>query len=52
MCIRDSLESVGHPVETLTRTQVGPVRLGDLKPGRMRPLNSQEVARLYEAAGL
>ncbi len=50
--VRRLLESVGHPVETLTRTQVGPVRLGDLKPGRMRPLNSQEVARLYEAAGL
>lgn len=50
--VRRLLQAVGHPVETLTRTQVGPVRLGELRPGKMRPLNSQEVARLYEAAGL
>ncbi|GAB47602.1 putative pseudouridine synthase [Mobilicoccus pelagius NBRC 104925] len=50
--VRRLLEEVGHPVETLTRVQVGPVLLGDLKPGKLRPLNSREVAALYKAAGL
>jgi 23S rRNA pseudouridine2605 synthase len=31
---------------------VGPVRIGDLKPGKLRPLNGKEIAALYEAAGL
>lgn len=50
--VRRLLEAVGHPVITLTRVQVGPVRLGDIKPGRMRPLNSKEIGELYRAAGL
>ncbi len=50
--VRRLLEAVGHPVETLTRVQVGPVRLGDLKLGRMRPLNGKEIGQLYQAAGL
>ncbi|HET8599626.1 MAG TPA: pseudouridine synthase [Segeticoccus sp.] len=50
--VRRLLEAVGHPVLRLVRTDVGPVRLGDLKPGRMRPLNRREVSALYEAAGL
>ena len=50
--VRRALEAVGHPVESLVRTDVGPVRLGDLRPGKMRPLNRQEVAALYAAAGL
>ncbi|HET7305437.1 MAG TPA: pseudouridine synthase [Segeticoccus sp.] len=50
--VRRLLESVGHPVSRLVRTDVGPVRLGDLKPGRMRPLNRREVGALYKAAGL
>jgi len=31
---------------------VGPVRLGDLRPGRMRPLTKEEVGALFRAAGL
>lgn len=50
--VRRLLEAVGHPVETLTRTNVGPVRIGDLKTGKMRPLNGKEIAGLYKAAGL
>ncbi|QQS00520.1 MAG: rRNA pseudouridine synthase [Austwickia sp.] len=50
--VRRLLEAVGHPVESLTRTNVGPVRIGDLKPGKLRPLNGKEIAALYEAAGL
>lgn len=50
--VRRLLEAVGHPVLTLVRTQVGPVLIGDVKPGKWRTLNSAEVAALYKAAGL
>jgi len=48
--VRRLLAEVGHPVTRLVRTKIGPVSLGDLKPGRMRPLNSRELAELYDAA--
>lgn len=50
--VRRLLEAMGRPVESLVRTEVGPVQLGELRPGKMRPLSSREVAALYSAAGL
>ncbi len=50
--VRRLLEAVGHPVITLVRTDVGPIRLGDLRSGRMRALNGPEIGQLYSAAGL
>ena len=50
--VRRLLAAVGHPVERLVRTQVGPVRLGDQRPGKLRPLSTQELAGLYAAVGL
>jgi 23S rRNA pseudouridine2605 synthase len=50
--VRRMLDQVGYPVEALARTQVGPVHLGELKPGRYRALSAEEVAALYRAAGL
>jgi 23S rRNA pseudouridine2605 synthase len=50
--VRRMLDEVGHPVLSLVRTQVGPIHLGDTKPGKMRKLNSAEVGKLYSAAGL
>ncbi|WP_295694900.1 pseudouridine synthase [Lapillicoccus sp.] len=50
--VRRMFDAVGHPVITLVRTQVGPIRLGDLKSGRTRRLNPDEVGQLYTAAGL
>ena len=50
--VRRMLDAVGHPVLSLVRTQVGPIRLGDTKPGKMRKLTSDEVGKLYSAAGL
>jgi len=50
--VRRLLDAAGHPVARLIRTGVGPVLLGELRPGKTRPLNSQEVGRLYEAVGL
>jgi pseudouridine synthase len=50
--VRRMLAAVGLPVQRLVRTQVGPVRLGELRPGRVRALNSQEVRSLYAATEL
>jgi 23S rRNA pseudouridine2605 synthase len=50
--VRRMLEAVGHPVVELVRTEVGPIRLADLKSGRTRRLNKAEIGALYKAAGL
>ena len=50
--VRRILDATGHPVETLVRVQVGPIRLGDLKSGRTRRLTPDEVGQLYAAAGM
>jgi 23S rRNA pseudouridine2605 synthase len=42
--------AVGHPVQQLERVAFGPLRLGDLKQGRVRRLNPAEVQRLRDAA--
>jgi 23S rRNA pseudouridine2605 synthase len=49
--VRRLLAEVGHPVSRLVRTAIGPVGLGDLRPGRTRRLTGPEVAALYKAAG-
>jgi 23S rRNA pseudouridine2605 synthase len=50
--VRRLLAEVGHPVEALSRVQVGPILLGQLRPGRTRALTAEEVGGLYRAAGL
>ncbi|HEX6073834.1 MAG TPA: pseudouridine synthase [Micromonosporaceae bacterium] len=50
--VRRMLEAVGHPVRRLVRTGIGPVRLGDLRPGAYRRLGAAEVGALYRAVGL
>ena len=45
--VRRMLDHVGHPVSRLIRTRVGPVGLGDLKPGRWRHLTRTEIARIF-----
>lgn len=50
--VRRMLEAVDHPVEQLVRTQVGPIPLGELKPGRLRAITGPELRSLYTAAGL
>jgi len=49
--VRRLFEEVGHPVSRLIRTAIGPVRLGDLKPGRTRRLTNAEVAALFKSVG-
>lgn len=48
--IRRRLKDVGHEVEVLVRTAIGPLELGDLAPGASRVLTSDEVAALRAAA--
>jgi 23S rRNA pseudouridine2605 synthase len=50
--VRRMMVAVGSPVKRLVRVRVGPVRLGDLPPGRVRPLLTDEVAALYRQTGL
>jgi 23S rRNA pseudouridine2605 synthase len=49
--VRRLLDEVGHPVSRLIRTAIGPIRLGDLRPGRTRRLTNAEVAALFKAVG-
>jgi 23S rRNA pseudouridine2605 synthase len=49
--VRRLMEEVGHPVSRLVRTAIGPVKLGELRPGRTRRLTNPEVAALFRAAG-
>ena len=44
--VRRMLEAVGLPVRRLVRIRVGPIRLGRLRPGQVRELNSAEVREL------
>lgn len=50
--VRRMIDAVGLELEALVRTRVGPIRLGDINPGKVRPLNSKEVRQLYAAVGL
>jgi 23S rRNA pseudouridine2605 synthase len=50
--VRRMLAEVGHPVSRLVRTDVGPVRLGSLRPGATRDLTTKEIGELYAAVGL
>jgi 23S rRNA pseudouridine2605 synthase len=47
--VRRWCEEMGLKVERLARLSFGPVRLGDLAPGRYRPLTPREEAALYKA---
>jgi 23S rRNA pseudouridine2605 synthase len=48
--VRRMCASIGHPVRKLTRTRMGPITLGDLRPGQWRDLTEREVRLLREAA--
>ncbi|NUS56289.1 MAG: rRNA pseudouridine synthase [Streptomycetaceae bacterium] len=50
--VRRLLKAVGHPVTGLVRTDIGPVPLGNQRPGTLRALTRAEVGKLYEAVGL
>jgi len=45
--VRRLLAEVGHPVERLVRTAIGPVRLGGQRAGTLRDLTRQELGELH-----
>ncbi len=48
--VRRLLAAVGLPVRRLVRVRVGPIRLGRLRPGEVRELESAEVRELLRGA--
>ena len=50
--VRRWCEAIGLKVDRLARLSYGPVRLGDLAPGRWRPLLPREESALYKAIRL
>jgi 23S rRNA pseudouridine2605 synthase len=46
--VRRTMEAVGHPVRKLSRTGIGPVRLGSLKSGDLRDLTRDELGGLLD----
>ena len=50
--VRRMLAAVGFPVRQLARTAIGPVQLGNLRPGAVRRLSRGELAALYKAVEL
>ncbi len=50
--VRRLFDAVGHPVEKLVRTQVGPIRIGDQRQGTIRRLSKTEVGHLLASVGM
>jgi 23S rRNA pseudouridine2605 synthase len=50
--VRRLFARVGHKVQRLKRIAVGPVRLGELPVGAVRPLTKKEVQSLQQAVAL
>lgn len=48
--VRRLFEAIGHPVETLQRHQIGPIKLGQLPVGRWRVLTDAEVKSLLRGS--
>jgi 23S rRNA pseudouridine2605 synthase len=48
--IRRLLARIGHKVLRLKRTALGPLRLGELPPGGVRPVTREEIRKLRMAA--
>lgn len=50
--VRRMFKALGYSVEKLVRTRFGPIGLGSLGPGEMRPLFPKEIAALKKAVGI
>lgn len=50
--VRRLLAEAGHPVRQLARTEFGPIKLAQLRPGTIRALSQNEIGELYAAVGL
>lgn len=45
--VRRMFEAVGHAVVRLSRVRYGPIKLGNLPAGQLRPLDERELAALH-----
>lgn len=50
--IRRMLAEVGRPVTDLVRTRIGPIHLGQQRPGVIRAISGGELHSLYTSVGL
>jgi 23S rRNA pseudouridine2605 synthase len=50
--VRRMMAEVGYPVTDLVRTRIGPVHLGQQRPGVLRAIIGPELRALYTAVGL
>jgi 16S rRNA U516 pseudouridylate synthase RsuA-like enzyme len=50
--VRRLAAQLGLGVRSLVRVAYGPIQLGDLPRGQVRPLSRREVAALYGALGM
>ena len=50
--VRRIFGAIGFPVKRLVRTQIGPIKLGDIKSGSYRVLSQDEVRALSKEVGL
>lgn len=50
--VRRMMEAIEHPVTDLVRTRVGPIHLGQQRPGFLRTITGPELRSLYTAVGL
>lgn len=50
--VRRIFGAIGFPVRRLVRTQIGPIKLGELKPGSYRVLSQTELRSLSKEVGL
>ena len=50
--LRRMCKAVGHPVRRLIRVRIGPLTLGNLRPGQYRPLTERERILLRQTVGL
>jgi 23S rRNA pseudouridine2605 synthase len=50
--VRRMMAEIGYPVTDLVRTRVGPIHLGQQRPGVVRAITGPELRSLYTAVGL
>jgi len=50
--VRKMCDAIGHGVISLTRVQIGPLKLGELEKGKSRRLKADEVKILLEAVSI
>jgi 23S rRNA pseudouridine2605 synthase len=50
--VRRMFDAVGHPVDRLSRTMIGPIRLGNLPVGETRELTRDELGALLDLVGM